>query len=99
MYLDSLFIPACTSEEPAYTLSDEIAAFQIIPTESGAARFGPVLRLPAGSQLHACGDGFNERTLKVRCNGSFYFVFLQDLDAQRKHPSSVTYFDGDLLWN
>ncbi len=29
--------------------------------------------------LEVCGDGFNERTLKVRSGSAVYFVFREDL--------------------
>ena len=72
----------CTGDR--YTLSDEICAMQLLPGENGTAVLGPVVTMPKGAQLDACGPGFNDRTLKVRSDGAFYFVFLQDLDAQRK---------------
>jgi hypothetical protein len=33
--------------------------------ENEVAQFGPIVSLPAGAQLRTCGEGFNERTLKV----------------------------------
>ena len=27
------------------------------------------------------GDSFNDRTVKVQCNGRYYFVFLQDIEG------------------
>ncbi len=67
-----------------YTVSDEICAMQLTPSNSLIFKLGPLVTLPKSTQLEVCGEGFNDRTLKVRCNGSFYFVFIQDLEAQRK---------------
>ncbi|HZS53781.1 MAG TPA: hypothetical protein VFA65_05220 [Bryobacteraceae bacterium] len=36
-------------------------------------------RLPSGATVDICGDGFNERTTKVRYCDGYFFVFLQDL--------------------
>jgi len=84
MPLDSLFVPEWFTPESTYVLSDAIAAFQIASTENGAARFGSVSNLQRGSRLEACGSGFNERTITVRCRDLLYFVFVQDLDAHCK---------------
>jgi hypothetical protein len=58
-----------------YTLCRKIPA---IPSR-GDAKLGPILYLPAGSQVQICGDGFNPRTVKVRHHHSYYFVFQEDL--------------------
>jgi hypothetical protein len=41
------------------------------------------MQLPRGATLEVCGDGFNERTVKVRTNNRYYFVFRQDIEAPR----------------
>jgi hypothetical protein len=64
-----------------YTLSDEIYGMQLLHADGQVFKVGPVIRLPRGAQLNACGKGFNDRTVKVCCNGSFYLVFLTDLDT------------------
>jgi hypothetical protein len=84
MYCDDCFIPDWVSYIAIYTLNEEIAAFQILQRENEVARFGPIVSLPAGAQLRTCGEGFNERTLKVRYEGFFYFVFIQDLECHSK---------------
>jgi hypothetical protein len=40
--------------------------------------------MPAGAQIQFCGEGFNNLTRKVRWEGKIYFIFLDDLEAQRK---------------
>jgi hypothetical protein len=82
MYSDALFVAEWITPETTYQLSSAIAAFEIISGEGANQRLGPVCRLPQGACLEVCGDGFNERTIKVRCGYRCYFVFLQDLDSQ-----------------
>ena len=89
--LSALSIPDDVAAEKAYTLSNEIPAMELIPAPNGETRLGPVSRIPEGAELEACGQGFNDRTLKVRCQGKFYFVFLQDLELQRKPAAKCAY--------
>ena len=87
---DALTIPVSMPTDANYTLSDDIWGMQLLPSGNGVASLGPLVKIPHGSRLDFCGQGFNERTLKVRCGDSFYFVFLQDLDMQRKPASLAT---------
>jgi hypothetical protein len=81
---EAVFIPDdSSSQQQTYTLSKKIAAIQLAPSLSGAARLGIVSQLLPGAQLHLCGNGFNEQTVKVRCESAFFFVFLQDIAAER----------------
>jgi hypothetical protein len=57
-----------------------VAAIQIMPMENGQPSLGVLSRLPAGTMLHICGDGFDERTAKVCVNGQYYFVFRHEID-------------------
>lgn len=63
----------------SHSLAKNIAAIELGAAENGKPRLGPVLQLPNGSLLDVCGDGFNERTIKIRSNGKYYFVFKSDL--------------------
>jgi len=47
-----------------------------------------ITQLPEGAELELCGEGFNERTVRVRWAEGFYFVFLQDLDVARTMSAS-----------
>lgn len=67
-----------------FTLSDDVSAIELVRIENGKARLGPVLKIPQGAEIHFCGEGFNNQTLKVRWENQFFFVFLEDLKAQRK---------------
>jgi hypothetical protein len=80
---------AVTTLEPAYshlsyTLSTDIPAIQVLPAGAGLMGLGPVLKLPRGAQIEACGAGFDDRTMKVRYADSLYYVFLEDLEIKRK---------------
>jgi hypothetical protein len=86
VYVNSgaLFIPELsTSRQESCTLSKKIAAIQLVPTGDGdgGARLGTISQLSPGTRLNVCGDGFNEQTVKVRCEDGFYFVFSQDIAA------------------
>jgi hypothetical protein len=68
--------------EQSCALSQEILAMELIPDPKGEMQLGPLSRIPEGANLEICGEGFNDRTAKVRWCGQFYFVFLQDLENQ-----------------
>jgi hypothetical protein len=70
------------NEGPLFCLQKNIAAIQVLPTgNSEEPRLGMITQLPAGAELQVCGEGFNERTMKVQWAGGLYFVFLQDVDS------------------
>jgi hypothetical protein len=72
------------------TLSKNIAAIQVLPTEgAGEPRLGMITQLPQNAELELCGEGFNERTVRVRWAEGFYFVFLQDLEVQQTRTLKV----------
>ena len=64
-----------------YTLSRNVSAIQVTSSMDGRAQLGTIMQLPEGAQVEICGDGFNDQTVKVRCEGSFYFIFLEDIQA------------------
>jgi hypothetical protein len=80
----SVCLPNPVVLDRVYTLCDEISAIQLLPFEDSRPRLSPVSRLPRGAEIEACGDGFDEQTLKVFYEGQFYFVFLRDLETQKK---------------
>jgi hypothetical protein len=61
-------------------LSRDISAIAIEQTEGGELRHGRLRRLASGTELRLVGNGFNHRTVRVECDGSAYFVFLQDFE-------------------
>lgn len=62
-------------------LCKTISALAIEADERGGRRRGLIEQLPTGTRLFPIGDGFNERTIKVQCHETFYFVFLQDIEG------------------
>ena len=62
-----------------YRLPTTVAAIQASFARDGHAELGAISHLPADAELTFCGQGFNETTCKVRCEGQSYFVFLQDI--------------------
>jgi hypothetical protein len=78
---DALSTSVDSSEQPC-ALSQEILAMELIPSQKGEMQLGPLSSIPEGADLAICGEGFNDRTAKVRWRGRFYFVFLQDLENQ-----------------
>ena len=81
---DAFSSPAQCSpdEDHVYYLGKNIAAIQVLPADGGEEpKLGMITQLPQGAQLHVCGRGFNERTVRVRWANGSYFVFLQDLEA------------------
>jgi hypothetical protein len=70
-----------------YTLSKSIAAIRALPPRAQATRKGGISKLPKGAQVQIWAEGFNERTVKVKCKDLFYFVFIQDLEAHSQSQS------------
>ena len=65
-----------------FCLEKNIAAIQVLPDDGrGEPRLGTITQLPYGAELRICGDGFNERTVRVQWAQGTYFVFLQDIEV------------------
>lgn len=84
---DGLSILNSFVPEKTYTLSRRIAAVRIRPSnDCRQGELTEISELQAGARLERCGDGYNQRTVKVHYAGEFYFVFLQDLDDGESDP-------------
>ncbi len=76
--------------ERTYTLGRKVSAIQILPPgEDGIRHLGLITQLPEGVEVNVGGPGFNDRTVKVSCGGSSYFVFLEDLETVKKRVASM----------
>jgi hypothetical protein len=64
---------------PSFRLPNSIAAIPASCARAGRPELGAISHLPEGAELTFCGEGFNETTLKVRWEGQFYFIFVQDI--------------------
>jgi hypothetical protein len=82
MNTDAFFIPDIQACEEGIRLLRPISAIQLVPKEGGGAKLGLVAQLGPGTTVQRCGDGFNERTAKVRAHDQYYFVFLQDIESK-----------------
>ena len=77
---NEIFIPCPVRVERTSRLTRGVSAVQLEPgNDSNRARLGELKTLPAGATVEICGAGYNERTVKVRCSGEFFFVFHGDL--------------------
>lgn len=88
----ALFIPDRVSQTQSYTLSKNISVIQLVQDKEGSTRLGIISELAKGTQIDVCGDGFNQRTVKIHSRGHFYFAFLQDIEhgANRTEPGRLS---------
>lgn len=75
-------IPDENVSGPAVTLSRSVSAIQLVRRDDGTGKLGLLTQLSPGTQIILCGDGFNNRTIKVSAHGQCYFVFAHDLEPQ-----------------
>lgn len=76
--------------EESYTLARSVSAIQILSSgPEERSRLGLITQLPEGVQVDIGGPGFNDRTVRIRCSGASYYVFLEDLEAQKKSAASA----------
>jgi hypothetical protein len=74
---------ACEAVENI-TLAQQISAIKLVTAQSGQGKLGGIRPLPIGARVQVCGDGFNERTVKVRYCNDYFFVFRQDLQERSR---------------
>ena len=87
MALEILSGGGSAEAEQSRVLSRNICALQVVSGGAGALRWGPVIKLPKGTQVECFGAGFNKHTVRVKASGSFYFVFREDLDREIGFPA------------
>jgi hypothetical protein len=84
------FVTAALPFGKSYTLGRNVSAIQIVSSGNEApSRLGLITQLPEGMEIAIGGPGFNDRTVKVRCGNASYYVFLEDLEPQRKRAASA----------
>jgi len=84
-------LPPAVPFEKTYTLGKNVSAIQIVTSGiGGVPRLGLMTQLPEGVQVDVGGPGFNDRTVAVHCGGSAYYIFLEDLEPQRKRSASAS---------
>ncbi|MBV8071568.1 MAG: hypothetical protein JO270_16785 [Acidobacteriaceae bacterium] len=67
---------------PAQDSSAVLCAMQVKRDMDGNWKMGLLTQLTAASPIEVCGEGFNEKTVKVRVKDSYYFVFRADLQSR-----------------
>jgi len=83
-----LRIPQSVQPSKICTLLKRVAAIRLTRAAHGCqGKLGELVQLQPGTRLECCGDGYNERTIKVYCGGTFYFVFRQDIADAEEHAS------------
>jgi len=78
---EALFLPRHCLPRQVKIMRNKICAIQLIPSCENRARLGALTQIPQNAELEICGDGFDERTVKVRWQDSFYFVFRDDIEV------------------
>ncbi len=74
-----LSIPDPVPSRQTFTLLRRISAIQLTRVDKHRGKLGNIVQLQPGTHLNLCGEGYNEKTVKVQVEGQFYFVFLEDL--------------------
>lgn len=75
-------------------LSRMIAAIQTTTYPTNINELGVVVQLPSRVKLTLLGTGFNDRTVKVRCQQAVYFVFLEDLEKDTQEAWAAATIAG-----
>lgn len=65
------------------SLVKPISAIQLALDEHGHGKLGLLSQLGPGTTVECCGEGYNDRMVKVRVKDQYYFVFSQDLKSQK----------------
>ncbi|MBV8549822.1 MAG: hypothetical protein JOY54_00875 [Acidobacteriaceae bacterium] len=80
---EEINIPSAIHVERTCQLPRRLSAVHLEPGPGdGSARLGAIETLPEGTPVEVCGAGYNDRTVKIRCHGQYYFVFQVDLDSE-----------------
>lgn len=61
-------------EQAEILLQKETVAIEAIPEKVGHWRCGVCVRLPPGSPVQICGEGFTKQTVRVRSGAKEYFL-------------------------
>ena len=69
----------CESPGEMVKCPTRVSAIRLIAKTEGGMALGGLTQIEAGTLLEICGDGYNERTVKVRSAKEFFCVFGVDL--------------------
>ena len=81
-------IPKCDAVEQTVRLEKDISAIELEPGENGEAKLGRITPLLRGTKLDICGAGFNDRTVRARAYGRYYFIFRQDIETPQSFSAT-----------
>jgi hypothetical protein len=87
-------LPGGNIENDTCILSRTIAAIQTSTYPTNASQLGVIVQLPCRTKLTLLGKGFNDRTVKIRSQQAFYFVFLEDLDEDTQEAWAAAMIAG-----
>lgn len=81
MNKEALTFPAENLSFSRKVISRRISALQLVQVRGAQGKLGPLSQLAPGTDVEICGDGYNDRTTKVRVQGDYFFVFREDLEG------------------
>jgi hypothetical protein len=61
--------------------SRRCCAMQIIVHDDGSVHMGLLTQIIPDDSIQVCGEGFNEKTVRVRLGREFYYMFREDLES------------------
>ena len=79
MNFDVLSVQGSEGNIRTVVLTRKASAVQLETIANGTPKLGLICQFPPGTQVELCGDGYSERTVKVRYRDNFYFVFRNDI--------------------
>ncbi|HEX7363447.1 MAG TPA: hypothetical protein VF283_23395 [Bryobacteraceae bacterium] len=80
MNATAIFIPNEPRAMKSCTLSRYAPIIEILFETNGTAHLGLISEFPRETCVEICGNGFDDRTVKVRIGDTFFFAFLEDLE-------------------
>ena len=86
---EAIQIPSDEFSEGIAFVPKQIAGVSLLLREDGRPKLGAVHPLGPGT-VELCGPGYNERTVRVRTNDGYYFVFREDLEQAPKRMSTAS---------
>jgi hypothetical protein len=87
-------LPCSILEDDTCILSRTIAAIQTTAYPANVSQLGVIVQLPSRVRLTFLGRGFNDRTVKVRCQQAVYFVFMDDLEKDTQEAWAAAIIAG-----
>lgn len=73
------------------TRQPKASAMQVLTAEDGSKRIGLLTQVDLSGSIRTCGPGFNDRTVLVRLNDSYYYMFREDLKTAGIESEEVLY--------